>query len=568
MIIPNNFTFAGLDAYSDLHLVVNEVKMYVAPTSEQVTQEIPAMVGRYKLQNKMTYRQIDLDVTLMSTTDAERYDFRSIVADALFTPSDGDGELVFDDDPEVTYYGQFTTPPQWARIDARATFTLTFIANDPYAYLPQVDMPLTATSTNIDVQGTQPTEPVISAVVNQDITFLGVSTADRYVYLGQNIDLDAAQTPFAAETVLINDAMNNLALWDVITENDKTFVTINGTIDGGFSQTTDVIYVDKNATGSVGYGSGSRWHGPCIRRMLSQSVDDWSIEARINFVPSAATEQGKMSLILLGENAQAIGLLEIKDADMREDVNLAISIGGSNGQGQIIYSGGSSDAQYTHQVLKYRKVAKTEKVKHTTYVKKKVRGKWETVPDVYYTTDTYYVNDPYYEIVTDNNPQGGNLIPAVSSYANVYGVMKLQKVGTKFTAGFVWLNQDLTEQKSYRWVFNDTNNQYTSKLAGVAIWTAANATIPPTNWMKWTDLKVYRENSGNTNNNPPVIAHAGDEIQIDCESGVVFKNGARFMTPLSLNSQWLKLQGGDTSTVSVTPFDSASWNLSYRPKML
>jgi hypothetical protein len=363
--------------------------------------------------------------------------------------------------------------------------------------------------------------------------------------------------------------MNDLQVWSTVSDSNKTFETIGGNIAGGYSPSPNVFYVDKTQGDPLGYGSGSAWHGPCVQRMLSQSQDNWRVEARVNFVPSSADEQGKMSMILLDPNGKAMGLIELKDADGREDVNLSISIGGTNGQGCTIYSGGSSDAQYTHTVIAgYRRITNTTQVKHTRYVRKRVRGRWYTVPDVYYTTSTYYTYDPYYGTVVDNNPSGGNLIPAVSEYANVYGIVRLEKVGQKFTASFTWLNQDLTQSKYSQWVFNDTKNLYTTKLAGVALWTAANGTASATNWMKWTNLKVYNLNNENPNNNPPIIAHAGDEIQIDCEAGVIFKNGQRFMTTRSLNSQWLKLQGGDTTAVGVEPFDSATWNLSYRPKQL
>lgn len=39
-------------------------------------------------------------------------------------------------------------------------------------------------------------------------------------------------------------------------------------------------------------------------------------------------------------------------------------------------------------------------------------------------------------------------------------------------------------------------------------------------------------------NNPEVIIHKGDEIMIDCEAGVIMKNGSVFMENLAIGSSF------------------------------
>jgi predicted phage tail component-like protein len=565
-MLPSNFNFAGLDAYQDLFLIVNNIKPYLAPQTEQIVQEVPALIGRYKMGNKMTYREIDLDVTLVADTPEQLKQRMHIVADALFTPTDDDGELVFEDEPDVTYIGSFTSPAQISKLDNNAQFTLVFIANDPYAYLPQIDQDIFDSVVNIPIEGTQPTPPIIDAVVKTDLPYLAVTTAQKYVAIGKSPSPDSDGSTYDPEEVMIHDYMNDLSLWETVTDGSKTFDTYNGIIDGGYTSTANSIYVDKNAIGSTtGYGSGDTWHGACIQRFLPQLCTDWRVRLRVNFIPSDPLEYGKMTATLLDQHGQRMGKLDMYDGDKAEDVDMHISIGGETDEHDIVNEG-KQQLYYVHTVTNYRAIAHTKKVKHTKTKKKKVRGKWKKVKDTYYTTTTYYTYDPYYTYYTDTNSSGGNLIPAYSEYANLYGYIELQKKGNVFTASVHWLNEDLTEKSSKTWTYTDDSNHYTTPLAGIALWTAAYHERPIVNWMQWTDVEIDKFNDDQ--DVPPIIAHAGDEIQIDCESGIVYKNGLRFMQYVTDDSQWLVLQGGDTAQIGVAPFEDCDWSLSYRPKQL
>ncbi len=63
----------------------------------------------------------------------------------------------------------------------------------------------------------------------------------------------------------------------------------------------------------------------------------------------------------------------------------------------------------------------------------------------------------------------------------------------------------------------------------------------------WLYKKVNPE--ADIKNNPEVIIHKGDEIMIDCEAGVIMKNGSVFMENLAIGSSfpsfwWLSNSSG------------------------
>ncbi|WP_241654965.1 phage tail family protein, partial [Sporolactobacillus shoreae] len=274
------------------------------------------------------------------------------------------------------------------------------------------------------------------------------------------------------------------------------------------------------------------------------------------------------TLYLLDENKQKIGMIELKDNDQYNDVRVHADIGTDSSR-YIIYDGsGVTTDTYSHQVANYRKVAHTTKVKKTRVVRKKVRGKWQSVKETYYTTSTYYTTDVYYTTVYNNSSTGGNLVSSYSEFNNFWGYLELEKKGNVFTAYVIRLDGNFNEihRDTYTWI--DSANQYTgNKLAGIAIWAASWGTKDPINYLCFTNLQVQALNDVN-GSAPPIIAHVGDEIMIDCESEVIYKNGERFMQYLSVGSQWLKLQGGDTEAIGVAPIDSADFSMTYRAKQL
>lgn len=557
--MENNWQFGGLDAYSDLHLITNDINKPIAPATAEIIQDVPNMVGQINRGNNMTNRQFSINVTLIADTAQQRNEYTHIIADALYTPTDGDSEFIQDDEPNVTYYGHFTGDSALTRLSTNGTATLTFSMNDPYAYLPQVDIDVDQAVETFEVQGTQPTFPIISLIANQDIPYVGVTSPHKYIYIGQNVDAATGDTAFDPEPVILKDAMNDLSTWTNLTDETKTFVTYDGNVAGSWTNNANTMYCSD-------YGVGSKWHGACAERLLSQSLDNWRVRMRINQASGKPAQQGKMSIFLLGENKQKIGLLELKDSDQFNDVRVHADIGTDTTNHTIYDGSGVTQNVYSHQVLQYRKVAHTSKVKHTRTKRKKVKGKWETVKEPYYTTSTYYTNDPYYTTEYNDVATGGNLVSSYSEFNNFWGYLEMEKKGNVFTVYVIRLDESFNETHRDTYTFVDSNNQFTNKLAGIAVWSAAYGTADPCKYLHFTDLLINELVDGDADST--IIAHAGDELQIDCETETVYKNGVRFMTKLSLGSQWIDLQGGDSTALAFAPFDKCNFSVSYRPTEL
>lgn len=171
--------------------------------------------------------------------------------------------LVIDDAPEKTYYGRFEGSTDLDRLLYNGRATLNFVCSDPYIYYEQEEFELTSESNKLPVRGSQPTSPVIGAVIKQDVTYIAVSNKEDYLYIGEGVDPDSGETPVKPSEIILNDPMNVLATWTPMQQSDLTFQldANNGIIDGSFTSTANVFRASD-------YGVGAQWHGPMSKVVL------------------------------------------------------------------------------------------------------------------------------------------------------------------------------------------------------------------------------------------------------------------------------------------------------------
>jgi len=125
--------------------------------------------------------------------------------------------------------------------------------------------------------------------------------------------------------------------------------------------------------------------------------------------------------------------------------------------------------------------------------------------------------------------------------------------------------------------WTDTKNEYTKKLAGIALYMAKyditeDTTDPVTSYknndLALCDVQVWNiiDGGNGATSSPTYIARAGDEIKINTEDGTVYKNGAIFMEHLYIGSKFPVMQGGVMKTFAFEPnIDEAEWYYEYRP---
>ncbi|OEP70413.1 distal tail protein Dit [Listeria monocytogenes] len=516
------FTYKGIHSF-DKHVEIIDIKPPLFPQNEGNTESVSGRIGAFYFGPNVGQRGIQLEIQIIGDSLKELSERATSVADWLMQVDAEERSLVIDDAPEKTYYGRFEGPTDLDRLLYNGRATLNFVCSDPYVYYEQEEFELTSESNKLPVRGSQPTSPVIGAVIKQDVTYIAVSNKDDYLYIGEGVDPDTGETPLKPSEIVINDPMNDISRWASVTTNTLTFDLDykNGKIDGSYTTTANVIKADD-------YGVGSQWHGPMSKVVLPQALDNWRIRMRLQNSASAQKQQGKLEIYLVDAQGRRIGLLQVKDNDANTEVNI-----------MKLQIGAQYSTTYPEKNL-FNETGTIKKTYKTVKKKKKVKGKWK--------------------IVTEKVQTG-----AYSETRDFYGYLILEKLGNKFNAQIVKLDSNLQPVWTKKATYTDKNNVYTRALQQLNIYSAAWSTRDPNKIMCFTDLRVEKLNIV-ANTAPQVIAHAGDEIHFDCETETVYKNGIPFMENFAIGSSWLSLAGGDSEVINVSPYDAADWTVSVRPR--
>lgn len=474
-------TYAGISSL-DMPVVINAINRPFSMNSSEIVQEVTGKNGNVWMGNNNSSISFSIDITILGDTRQERINNTRIAANWLFQIDNyQEYEMIFDEEPDKSYYGHFTGAPTIAELSDWGTTTLTFTCSDPFAYKEQVNTDaFTSSPVTLSVNSQVPTKPIINVEVNSDITSLALTNSNNdYIFLGSPVDLDQGQTQANKTPLVFMDPMTDSSSW--ATNTDENY--INGTVAGQFEVSAQAFL-----TTSSDYGTGTSWHGPSLKKFIpgSQQLQDFRMNAVVWFDSLDYKSMGVCRIYLLDANNNSIGYICLKDNDNVNPFAVFQAKAGTESNGHdICYTG------QQHWELK----------KNET-LKKKVRGRW-----VWYTQP---VN-----------------IAETNIFNNFYGILSLQRIGNTWTASITKWDSNNMPQWTYSYKWMDSNNQYTGKLSGVAIYNAAYGTAPVMTHNQQAEVRIYQILDGGVPGatEVPVIASAGDEIMIDCESFNILKNG-------------------------------------------
>ncbi|EPR7326196.1 distal tail protein Dit [Listeria innocua] len=514
--------------YKDIHssffdVEIIDYKNQFFPENSGSTESPSGRIGAFYFGPNIGERTIEIQIQILADSLDDLSEKASEVADWLMQTDNIERSLTIDEDRDKVYFGRFEGTTDIERRLYNGLVTLNFVCSDPHAYYEQQDMKLKQGSTELHVQGSQPTRPIINAVLKEDITSLSIATRDKYVYLGDGVDPDTGETPVKPSEIIINDPMNDLTRWTPVTKEELTFQLDykNGEIDGTYTSNENAIYPSD-------FGVGDNWHGPMSKIVLSQSLDNWKVRIRVQNMASAQSQQGKLEIYLVDPNGDRIGLLQVKDNDPNSEVNyIKLEIGTQ-------YS-----TSYPQKIL-YNETGKITKTYKTVQKKVKVNGKYKTI---------------------NEKVQTGSY----SEFRDFYGYLELTKLGNTFSVEVVKYDKNIKPITIKKLSFIDTENKYIKKLAQLNIYAAAWGTRDPNYALKFADTRVEKLNSVLADKSQ-IIAQKGEEIMVDCETETIYKDGVPFMQNLAIGSKWIDLLGGESMLLNVAPFSAAEWYLSYRPK--
>lgn len=164
-----------------------------SPNSQKTTLQMPGKHGSRLMQSSQGVRTVDISMQLEQNSLFEYDELKHQIYDIFY--SDDTLTIVRDLRPDREIYviqeGDYDLE-NITKSDGRFELSLTMI--DPYIYGKELFEPLASTAgTIINVEGTNPTQPIIELDVLAPITFALVSNGDEFMMIGQPVDVK--QTP-------------------------------------------------------------------------------------------------------------------------------------------------------------------------------------------------------------------------------------------------------------------------------------------------------------------------------------------------------------------------------------
>ncbi|WP_413491323.1 distal tail protein Dit [Brochothrix thermosphacta] len=558
------FNYCGFDSKKDFGIVLNDINRPItAEFKEQVT-EIPGMLGDLYEGTSLGGKKFELEVSLLTESESDRvYTLREL-ANVLTQTADGDEyPLIFSDEPDVTWWVHptSTSMPERLNRSSAVSFTMSFTCSEGVGYQTKEEIQLTEETTVYTPKGNTTTRPVLTLTTESDLTKIGVSNGDEYVYLGAGFDVENQDAPINLKPRVLNDPCNTLASWTKITPATLSFNIENGSLstDSDMTTTDNAIkignkggksYFGKNPLG-VG---GKTWFGPVRQQMLSKELEDWQVTARMRITNKYPRAKNKMELYLLDKKGTRIGKMMIKDNEnsLENLIDLQIGYASQSGKYKAIYS---SDRDGQGKTTKKNKL-KPKKISFKTIAKVTDKKNKIKKGDVISKAMT----------VEQSNEQ--------NVFTDFYGNLTIKKQGNKYTATVEKINKKGLSNKKYTKTFTDSDNKYGDKLAGVALylskWDIKEDTSNPVveytpNYLSLADVKVYEI----LGKQKQIVAEKGDEIIIDCENNVVYRNGIRYLENVSIGSQFFDAEAKQENVVTVYPEPGSKnkWELHYVPRI-
>lgn len=501
------FRFNGKHS-SEYGIVVESTKRSLMSPLEAKTIKIPNRAGEYLFGIEKGMRTFTVTCSLIIENTDWIWEIVHDINKWLIR--DEEEEIIFDHEPDITYFGFLSGDSPIDKKYTHGTFDLTFICPDPYGYGPEFETALVRTSpTNVTISGYQPTYPVVVAEFSHPSTYFTLATKKKHIHLGAPAGV--TETTIPKYQTRFNDEMTTITDWV------QHSGVEGGIVTGEFSSTGQSFKV-------ADYGEGGGWHGPCLKRMANVEMQHFRMESRVQFSSGDQKEIGKLELYLLDNNGAIIGKIGVSDSSGNERTTIEARAGNS-------FSG--------RVITKFVGDMKYKKRKVVT--KKKIKGKMKDV--------TSYVTDGW------------------SEYSDFYGMLRVERVGKKWTIYTAKINKTTGRHYSKRtrvWV--DSKNLYNEKVAGVALHVAQHGTKPTVDYARVYQVKLTQINI-TTEFDVPEIIDAGDEITIDCETGAVLKNGEPFTEELHISSEFFPLNPG-INNIAFEPDHKCNVTVYHRGKYL
>jgi predicted phage tail component-like protein len=214
---------------------INDIQRPVLASRDHTFVDIPGMAGAIIARSKTGVRMINVAVQIFGRNKAEIRTKVDALAEVLMT--ENPASMVFDDEPQKTYWAIVTDETAFEELSRLGKATISFVCPDPFPKGATKTEVLTNNgSKTVTITGTAPTLPKFTVTFGATASFFEITHGTKKVRI--NFD-------FVAGTVLVIDHAENL-------------VTINGTINNGaIALESDFFKVSKGSATFVCSNAGT-----------------------------------------------------------------------------------------------------------------------------------------------------------------------------------------------------------------------------------------------------------------------------------------------------------------------
>jgi phage-related protein len=328
---PLNFIVKKDGKIFDMHSLgiwVSSFHIY-SPNVKRTKLSVPGIAGSRLIHTQEDERHVRIELQIEADTLEEFDNLKHIIYDLFF--SKDEFSIIRDIAPDkeifVIQEGEYDIE-NLSESDGEFEITLTMLS--PYIYGAEHTYIIPDGTDIFDIEnpGTADAEPRFKITLNEDVTFLSIVRDDSFMMVGKPLD-EVNETPKQKLEVILEDNMTTTSGWT----SANTFVE-NGDVTGAFSSNGSYFYASN-------FGTGDKWHGPALKKSLSEALQDFQIEFIVQFKSNGDPKKmGRIELIGLDANNQTICKLAMKDVYQGYAENHAEMRAGNISTGTRLIDGG------------------------------------------------------------------------------------------------------------------------------------------------------------------------------------------------------------------------------------
>lgn len=303
---------------------VMEIHRDVLPPRDNVTIDIPGYKGTYFYNRKINPRTFSVDILISDPFEENRQALANVLESDSLVP------IEFTDHPGIVYEGIFTGTSEISKTNYReGTTTLQFFIPYPYGKGESYIAHIPSTSEGVEdisVYSGVETFPVITATFLEDTPAFAIACGEKYLQLGNFQTVET--TPVPKEQLIFFEACESLTGWTVLNGNFEE-ISLTGQINSnGYSFSL------------LNVGEGSAWHGAALAKGLSEPVQDFVFQAKVQHRSTGKDlekQMGKIDIYFRNAAGESIAKLTLKDDTPTAYLNNAQAGLGYYGRRDIIF---------------------------------------------------------------------------------------------------------------------------------------------------------------------------------------------------------------------------------------